>query len=66
MFKKYPLIGEDITNRHVMYNEELQYVHECEKDGTALVMDKAKLESIYRLGYQNGLENIEKVKEFLK
>ncbi len=79
VFKKYPLIGEDIANRHIMYNEELQYVRECEKDGSALVIqpstplncptlekDKAKLESIYRLGYQNGLENIEKVKEFLK
>lgn len=79
LFKKYPMIGKAILNRHNIYNEQLKYVYEMEKEGKALVIQPhtplncstlekstAKLESIYQLGYKNGTDAIDKVKEYLK
>lgn len=79
LLKKYPLVGEAVANRHIMYNEQLKYVYDMKKNGKALVIqphtplncstlekDKTKLEAIYQLGYKEGLKQIEKVKEFIK
>jgi predicted patatin/cPLA2 family phospholipase len=78
-FKKYPKIGEVAVNRHIMYNKQLEYVKDMQKQGRAYVIqpstplncptlekDKAKLESIYQLGYTKGLKVIDEVKEFIK
>lgn len=79
MFKKYPKIQEGIVNRHIMYNGQLEYVRELEEQGRAFVIqpsvplgvsslekDTSKLEAIYQLGYKQGKDNIEKIREFLK
>ena len=75
----YPLIGDAIINRSIFYNNQLEYVRQMEEEGKALViqpltplncnaLEKSpeKLEAIYQLGYTQGKQNIEKVKEFLK
>ena len=75
----YPLIGDAIINRSIFYNNQLEYVRQMEEEGKALViqpltplncnaLEKSpeKLEAIYQLGYTQGNQNIEKVKEFLK
>ena len=62
-----------------MYNDQLAYVAEQQKLGNAFVIaptmplhcstlerDTKKLEEIYQIGYKQGLENIDKIKEFLK
>lgn len=78
LMKKYPLVGKAICNRHNMYNQQLEYVAEMEKQGTAYIIqphtplgcstlekNTVKLESIYQLGYNQGLKHIESVKAFL-
>lgn len=78
MLKKYPRVAEAVLNRHNVYNEQLRYVEEMEKAGLAYVIqphtplncgtlekNKAKLESIYQLGYKQGLKCIDEVKAFL-
>lgn len=78
IFKKYPKIGEAAANRHIMYNNQLEFVKQCEENGTALVIqptaplqtttlekDVSKLEAIYQLGYKQGLAKADEVKAFL-
>ena len=78
IFKKYPKIGEAAVNRHIMYNTQLEFVKQCEENGTALVIqpaaplnvstlekDVSKLEAIYQLGYKQGLERADEIKRFL-
>ncbi len=78
MFKKYPKVSEAVANRHIEYNRELEYVYQAESEGRALVIQPltpldcstlekstAKLESIYQLGYDQGLKVADKVKDFL-
>lgn len=78
IFKKFPKIGEAAVNRHIMYNTQLEFVKQCEENGTALVIqpaaplnvstlekDVSKLEAIYQLGYKQGLERADEIKAFL-
>lgn len=78
IFKKFPKIGEAAVNRHIMYNSQLEFVKQCEENGTALVIqpaaplnvstlekDVSKLESIYQLGYKQGLDRADEIKAFL-
>ena len=78
-FKRYPKVGEAIVNRHEVYNSQLAYVKEMEEKGLAYVIrplapldcstlekSTAKLEAIYRLGYNQGLKAADEVKEFIK
>ena len=78
-FKRYPLMAEKILARHEMYNAQRRFVFEQQKLGSAFVIcpDKPlnaptleknpqKLREIYNIGYRQGLENIDKVKEFIK
>lgn len=79
LLKKYPLVAEAVENRHIMYNKQREYVFEQQKEGNALVICPDKplhcstlnvttehQREIYELGYKQGLENIDKVKEFIK
>lgn len=79
MFKKYPMIGEAVANRHIMYNSQLEYVRQLEQEGIAYVIqpnaplnvgtlerDVSKLEAIYQLGYKQGLMQAEDVKKFMQ
>lgn len=78
ILKKYPLTAEKVLVRHEMYNSQKEFIFEQEKLGNALVIcpdeplncstlerNRSKLEDIYNIGYRQGLENIERVKEFL-
>ncbi len=77
--KKYPKITEAVLSRHDMYNGQLEYVRQMEKEGRAFVIqpladlncptlekDTAKLESIYRLGRTQGEQLLDKVRDFIK
>lgn len=77
--RRYPLVAEKILQRHQMYNAQREYVFEQQKLGNALVIcaDKPfnaptlernpqKLREIYDIGYRQGLENIDRVKNFIK
>lgn len=61
-----------------MYNTQLEFVKQCEENGTAFVIqpntplqatslerDLSKLEAIYQLGYKQGLERADEIKRFL-
>lgn len=78
IFKKFPKIGEAAVNRHIMYNAQLEFVRQCEENGTALVIqptaplnvstlekDVSKLEAIYQLGYKQGIDRADEIKAFL-
>ena len=78
ILKKYPLMAQALLNRDKVYNEQLNYVYEMEKEGRAFVIqpltdlhcpslekDTTKLEAIYQLGYKQGLNVADKVKEFI-
>ena len=77
--KKYPKMIEAVENRHIMYNNTVEYIEEKEKKGEALVLrpdeslsikrtchNPQKLKEVYEEGRRVGMENIEKIKQFLK
>lgn len=79
VMKKYPAVADCIVHRHEMYNEQRDFVFEQEKNGNALVIcpekplncptlekDTDKLRAIYNLGYKQGKESVDKVREFLQ
>ncbi len=78
IFKKFPKVGEAAINRHIMYNKQLEFVKQCEQNGTVIVIqptaplnvstlekDVSKLEAIYQLGYKQGLDRADEIKAFL-
>lgn len=78
-YKKYPKLADAILNRHNMYNSQLEYVKELEKEGRAYVVrpshplhcstlekNKDILNDIYQDGYAIAKKNINEIKEFLK
>lgn len=79
LLKKYPLLAEALLNRDKEYAKQLEYVYEAEKDGSAFIIQPlcdlecptlekstAKLEAIYQLGYKQGLDVADRVKEYIK
>lgn len=79
VLKKYPKTAEKLMIRHEMYNAQKKFVFDKEKTGEALIIcpseplncpsfekNPQKLAHIYELGYKNGKDNIERIKEFLK
>ncbi len=79
LLKKYPLTAQGLLNRHTMYNTQRQYVFEQEKLGNAIVIcpekplncstlnvSKQQQRDIYNIGYKQGLQYADKVKEFIK
>lgn len=77
-FKKYPMVGKAVVDRHIMYASQQRYVEQMEKEGLAYVIrpniplncsslekNVAKLESIYQLGYEQGKKLIDEVIEFI-
>ncbi|MCD7796138.1 MAG: patatin family protein [Clostridiales bacterium] len=78
IIKKYPAVAEVTLDRHNMYNAQRSFVFDCEENGDAFVIcpekplhcptlekDPAKLREIYNMGYRQGCENIDKVKEYI-
>lgn len=77
--RDYPLIADAVLNRHIMYNRQRRFVFEQEKLGNALVIypkyplncatlnvTEKQQREIYDVGYKQGIENCDKVKEFIK
>ena len=78
LIKKYPLMAQALLNRDKTYAKQLDYVYDMEKEGRAFVIQPlcdlecptlekstAKLEAIYQLGYRQGLDVADKVKEYI-
>lgn len=72
-------ITDDLRNRHVRYKEQWDKIAELEKEGKALVLrphkdlgvtryttDPEKLGPWFQLGYDETLERIDQIKEFIK
>lgn len=77
--RKYPNIVDPLLKRHIMYNNQLEYCNQLEKQGKAIVLrpskevaidslekDLNKIEAIYDYGYQLATENIHKIKSLFK
>lgn len=71
--KKYPKLEKLLLNRHIEYNKTVKFCNELESQGKAIVIRPRKpVESFeknldvinenYRMGYEAGLANIDKIK----
>ncbi len=78
IYKKYPEFICALENRHIMYNQQLNYIKEAEKRGTTLIIrpseplnikhgekDPNELERVYQIGRSIGQGYVERIKEFL-
>lgn len=78
-YKEYPKLAECMANRHIMYNNELEYIEKQEQKENAFVFrpkqdlnvgriekNAEKLEKAYNEGYNLAKENYEKMLSFLE
>lgn len=78
-YAKYPKVYELMRDRHIIYNETLEYLELQEKEGRAFVLrpqyksdvnriekDKSKLEKLYRQGYEEAKANYDRLKAYLE
>ncbi len=78
VYHKYPLFANAIKNRHIMYNNELAYLKDEEKNPLTLILrpskeikvakmekDLNKVKELYDLGRADALTNLAKIKEFM-
>lgn len=78
VLKKYPKLIKALADRHIMYNEEMDYIDECERSGKAFVIrppqalkikpaekNPDELERVYQMGVKEGERVVEAVKKFL-
>ncbi len=76
---KYKGLLESIKNRHLVYNDTLEYIYKQEKEGNIFIIspekplgigrtekNKSKLEEIYKLGYSDGERYYNNLIEFTK
>ena len=76
---KYPKVYELMRGRHIEYNATLDFLKNQEKNGQAFVIrpeydsgvgriekDVKKLERLYRMGYEDGEKNYDRMMEYLK
>ena len=76
--RKYPLLVEGLDKRHLMYNRQLEYVAEAEREGRCLVIrpdeklnighvchDPELMEHVYQKGREMGERKINEIKEYL-
>ncbi len=75
--RKYPRMVKALDERHIMYNKELDYVAQAEREGRCLVIrpegkipighishDPKEMRHVYELGRQVGLRYIDLIKDF--
>ena len=78
MLRKYPKLIEAMANRHILYNEQIKYVEEAEKEGKALIIRPCEklpigrleknpetLKAVYDLGRAEATKNLDKIREYL-
>lgn len=74
--KKYPKLSEAILNRPKMYNEQVRYCEQLEKEGKAIILrpskayliesfekDIDKIKMMYNYGYRLAKKNMERIRE---
>lgn len=77
--RKYPAMIQAMEKRHVMYNEQLEYVAQAEREGRCLVIrpeekipighlshDAQLMQQVYESGKAVGERYIERIKKFYK
>lgn len=77
--KKYPKVLETLAKRHVIYNEQLEYVRRREAEGAVFVIapeskleigrtekNPEKLRAVYALGRKAAEKHLEELKKFLE
>jgi len=75
--RKYPLMVKALDERHIMYNKQLEFVAQAEREGRCLVIrpeekiaighishDPEQMRRVYEMGRQTGERYIERIKEF--
>lgn len=75
--RKYPKMIEALDKRHLMYNQQLDYVRQAESAGRCLVIrpdgklpighishDPEEMQCVYDIGRETGRKYIERIKEF--
>lgn len=75
--RKYPQMIAAMDRRHIMYNEQLAFVAQAEREGRCLVIrpdapipightshDATQMRRVYDLGRQKGEQQLEKIKTF--
>lgn len=78
-YRKYPEVYKLMKNRHIVYNETLDFIEEQVKAGNTFLIqpkkksdvgriekDKVKLQALYEEGYQEASECYETLLEFLE
>lgn len=73
--RKYPKVAERLLTRHTRYNKEVEFCNQLEREGRAVILrpseevqieslekDVAKIERIYKYGYDIAMENMDKIK----
>lgn len=77
--KKYPNLLKTMQNRHLAYNQTLEYIRKEEQKGAVLVLsprktlpigriehNPARLKAVYELGREAASERLEDIKKFLQ
>jgi len=75
--RHYPNMIKAMDTRHLMYNKQLEYVRQAEREGRCLVIrpetaipighishDPEEMQRVYEMGRQTGEQYINKIKEF--
>lgn len=78
-YREYPKLIEAMENRHIMYNETLDYIAKKEKSGELLVIrpesrlpvgrmekDAEKLRATYETGRKAAAERLDEIRKYLK
>lgn len=73
--RKYPEIAGLLLTRHTRYNKEVEFCNQLEREGKAVILrpseetqigslekDIAKIERVYKYGYDLAMENMDKIK----
>ena len=76
--RKYPQMIEAMDKRHLMYNEEVEYVRQAEREGRCLVIrpqeklpighishDPEEMQRVYDIGIETGRKYLTNIKNFL-
>lgn len=76
--RKYPRMVEAMDKRHLMYNQQLNYVAEAEQEGRCLVIrpdeklpighvshDPEQIEHVYQIGREMGERRINEIKRYI-
>lgn len=78
LLKQYPAIVKDLKERHIVYNRELDYIDQREKEGKLFVIapphelkigktehDTERMDEVYQIGQQTMKEHISELNQFL-